>query len=65
MQSGQVWNIRLHKKLLKLGMIQLPSEPCIYVLPDSRGKPKLIYVDDIVLTGPDKVLMTCVEEDFA
>lgn len=58
-QSGRIWNLRYYQKLIKLGLAQLPTEPCIYML-KAKGETGLvvaIYVDDIIITGPDEAVI--------
>lgn len=64
-QSGRVWNHKIHTELLRLGLIQLPSEPCVYVLSAQGGKARIviaIYVDDIIIAGPDAEFVHEIEE---
>ena len=48
-QSPRCWNYSLDESLKKLGFVQTPGDPCIYV--SSEGDPVVIavYVDDIIL----------------
>ena len=50
-QFANIWYIRLFKKIIILGFIQLYADICIYY---NRSKDTIIivYVDDIVITGP-------------
>lgn len=72
-QSGRVWNHRLHEELMRLGLQQLASEPCIYVLGGHENEAHLanakvvvaIYVDDILITGPDAQLVNEFEAALA
>ncbi|KAG5463117.1 MAG: reverse transcriptase (RNA-dependent DNA polymerase)-domain-containing protein, partial [Olpidium bornovanus] len=66
-QNGRGWNHELHKELLHLGFTQLPTEPCIYVLRTDQAITLImaVYVDDILLTGPDTKVIKKFEELLA
>lgn len=66
-QSGRVWNHRLHEELIMLGLTQSPSEPCIYVLQEGQVARLVVavYVDDILLTGPDEEVVSRFELSLA
>ena len=50
-QSSRCWNSALDSYLKKMGFLQVPGDPCLYV--SSEGEMFLIaaYVDDILLAG--------------
>ena len=53
-QAPQAWFSRLTNRLLELGFVGSPSDTSLYIL--STGPSPiyfLIYVDDIIVTGPD------------
>ena len=56
-QSGHVWNVTLHKALLKIGFTRISLEYCLYILRDKRGHVcyLAVYVDDLLVAakGPD------------
>jgi hypothetical protein len=56
-QSGRNWNIDIVAFFASIGLTQCESDPCLFfkITPDGTLH-ALIYVDDIVTGGPDKLL---------
>lgn len=53
-QSSKCWNDEINKFLLEIGFIRSNNDYCLYILNSKDTKFfLLIYVDDIILTGPD------------
>ena len=65
-QSPRCWNSVLDDYLKKLGFVQVPADPCLYVLA-SEGEICLIavYVDDILLAGSCNKRLTAVKQALA
>ena len=58
-QSGRYWNAHVHRFLLKLGFVQLHSDPCVYVKRNGKGKAVCavaVHVDDFQVAAPKNKL---------
>lgn len=57
-QSTQVWNLHSHQELIHLSQQPLQTEPYIYMLREEQDIKLIIviYVNDLLLTGPDDEL---------
>lgn len=58
-QSGRYWNAHVHRFLLKLGFVQLHSDPCVYVKRNGKGKAVCavaVHVDDFQVAAPKSKL---------
>ncbi len=69
-QAPRAWFSQLTNRLLELGFVGSPSDTSLYIL--STGPSPiyfLIYVDDIIVTGPDPMsvnrLISSLQQDFA
>ena len=45
-QAGRVWNLHLHKGLVKLKYCQSKTDPCLYYNKDTL---LAVYIDDCIL----------------
>ncbi|KAL8278909.1 hypothetical protein RQP46_008578 [Phenoliferia psychrophenolica] len=54
-QSARLWNLKVHQDLVDLGYRQTRTDACVYVLDLPGGQHSYIglYVDDLLLVGPD------------
>lgn len=53
-QSSKCWNDEINNFLLRIGFIRSENDHCLYILYNENKKVfLLIYVDDIILAGPD------------
>lgn len=53
-QASRCWNDEINNFLLKIGFTRSENDYCLYTLNCKSGKiVLLIYVDDIILTGPE------------
>ena len=51
-QSPRFWNHTLDSRLKEMGFTQAPSDPCLYVDSDSKGRFFVaVYVDNIIFGG--------------
>ena len=50
-QAPRCWNITLDHQLKKMGFVQTPSGPCLYVSSEGELFIIAVYVDDILLAG--------------
>ena len=50
-QAPRCWNITLDHQLKKMGFVQTPSDPCLYVSSEVELFIIAVYVDDILLAG--------------
>ncbi len=61
--ASRTWYTTLDKALKHIGFEATRSDPCVYVYKKSNGFAYLtIYVDDILLTSPDKILIASLKE---
>ncbi|KAL0401838.1 UNVERIFIED_CONTAM: Retrovirus-related Pol polyprotein from transposon RE1 [Sesamum latifolium] len=52
-QASRQWNVELTVKLQEFGFVQSVHDHCLFILHTTRGLlALLVYVDDILLTGP-------------
>lgn len=57
-QSSRCWNSKIDSYLLKIGFERSSNDYCLYVMNKTDSKVYiLLYVDDIILSGPDLVLL--------
>ena len=65
-QSPRCWNYKLDEHLKTMGLVQTPSDPCIYVS-DKDAHPFIVgvYVNDIVLAGPSDEKITEVKQNIS
>ena len=65
-QSPRCLNYTLDEHLKTFGLVQTPSDSCIYVS-DKDGNPLIVcvYVDDIVLAGPSDEKITEVKQNIS
>lgn len=65
-QSPRCWNYTLDEHLKTMGLVQTPSDPCIYVS-EKDADPLIVavYVDDIVLAGPSDEKITEVKQNIS
>ncbi|KAM1069966.1 hypothetical protein ACFX15_001756 [Malus domestica] len=57
-QAPRAWFDKLFQALLRLGFQQSSSDASLFVLPGPTPVMVLVYVDDILVTGPDSSLCT-------
>jgi hypothetical protein len=59
-QAGELWFQNLTKSLKAYGCVQMIHDPCVFKHTSKTGSPVfiIIYVDDIIFTGPDINEMT-------
>ena len=56
--ASRVWHLTLDKALTTIAFTSTESDPCLYIYEIGGGYALLtIYVDDILITGPDKMLL--------
>lgn len=64
-QASRQWNIELTKFLLSLGFLQSPNDHSLFIYKtDSVYTVAIIYVDDILLTGPHLDHITYVKDSL-
>ena len=63
-QSGALWNQWLHTILGEIGFKRTPDDPCVYVHPSHRTI-IVVYVDDMVITGPSEQHIQQIEQHLA
>jgi hypothetical protein len=66
-QSGKQWNKEIHASLIKLGFTRTRTDAGIYVYRRQEGYTEIIliiYVDDLLLCGPNKKLIKGIKADL-
>ena len=59
-QSGKIWkSSNLTKSILDLHYVQSVADPCLFF--KTPNNYALIYVDDIILVGPDQLLLSLLQ----
>ena len=60
-QAGRVWNLHLHKGLVKLKYIQSKTDPCLYY---RKNTLLTVYIDDciILIAKTDKLIKAAIKE---
>ncbi|KAE8991914.1 hypothetical protein PR002_g20704 [Phytophthora rubi] len=65
-QAGRLWNMLLHKILVKLGFCQCYTDGCLYYKRDAGGVTLVsVYVDDLLVTGTSNARVDAFFEDMA
>lgn len=65
-QLLRCWSHALDDHLKEMGFKQTPSDPCLYVHPDSDGEIFVVgvYVDDIILGESSMIRMSAVKKEL-
>ena len=61
-QSPRCWNSALDSYLKKMGFLQVPGDPCLYVSSEGEMFIIAVYVDDILLAGESSKRMNAVKQ---
>jgi len=61
-QAGRVWNLHLHKGLIKLKYVQSKTDPCLYYRKDTM---LAIYIDDCILIAKTEKLITAAVKELS
>ena len=66
-QSARCWNTALHNQLKQMGFSQCASDPCIYLLRDSKDGLFVlaVYVDDLILGGMNIEIISVVKKSLS